>query len=351
MVILYRLRLALALMALTIAVGAVGYSRIEGWSAFDGLYMAVITLSTVGFGEIHALSHAGRVFTLIYIVVGRVAEAYVLVVFTQLIIVEPLRDVLGRRRMERDLARLSDHYIVCGWGRMGQEIVEQIRRRDQPCVVIETLEEKCRRMAEKGILYVQGDASSDQALLAAGVERARGLVSVAPRDADNIFITLSARALNKTLFIVARSVYAHDVHKLEIAGADRVISPYVIGARRIAAAVFHPTVVDFLDLEVEHQDLEWELDDVPITPDSCFARKSLRECGIRQSTGCTVLAIRSGATQRFISNPDPDTVFQAGDTLVVLGTPRQLQSLERLAGLPIEPHPGSLKKETRKLGN
>lgn len=339
--LLSQLRLALSLLLLTVAVGAVGYSAIEGWPAFDGFYMAVITLSTVGFGEIHPLSQAGRVFTLIYIVVGRGVEAYVLIVFTQIIVVEPLRDVLGRRRMERELARMSDHYIVCGWGRMGQEIVELIRRRGEPCVVIETLEEKCRRLAERGIIYVQGDASNDQVLLAAGVERARGLVTVAPRDADNIFITLSARALNKKLFIVARSVYEHDVHKLEMAGADRVISPYVIGARRIAAAMFHPTVVDFLDLEVHHEDLEWELDDVPITADSCFAGKTLGECGIRRNTGCTVLAVRSGATQRFVSNPDQKTVFQVGDTLIVLGTPEQLQSLERLAGLPIEPHTGS----------
>ncbi|HTE20688.1 MAG TPA: NAD-binding protein [Armatimonadota bacterium] len=326
--------MAVALLLLVIATGVLGYAGIEGWSAFDALYMTIITLATVGYSEIHPLSQTGRAFTIGLIVAGRIAEAYVIVVFAQAVVVEQVRDILGRRRMQKGLAQLQDHYIICGWGRMGQEIVEEFRGKHVPHVVIEISEEKCRRLGDAGVLYVQGDATDDQTLRRAGVERARGLIAVAPKDADNIFITLSARSLSKELFIVTRCAYEQDIHKLRVAGANRVISPYVIGARRIAAAAFHPTVVDFLDQEVHREDMDWELEDIPVTEQAFYAGKALSDCGIRERTGCTVLAVRDAATQRFHSNPPPQTLLNVGDTLIVLGAPRQLEQLESLAALP-----------------
>jgi voltage-gated potassium channel len=325
-----RLKPAVGFLVGAVLFGMAGYVLIEGWSLFDAFYMSIVTLSTVGFGEIHPLSHAGRVFTIFFILLGRGAETYLVIVVAQVLVVEPLRDVLGRRRMEQELGRISDHYIVCGWGRMGKEIVEQIRRKGSGCVVVELSEENCRLLAEQQILHVHGDASDDAVLRAAGVDRARGLICVAPRDADNIFITLSARALNRKLLIVARSITGQDVHKLEIAGADRVISPYVIGARRMAAALFHPGVVDFLDLEVRHEELEWELDDLTIEAASPLAGKTLGE--IRDSAGCTVLAVRQGQTRAFTRNPGVELRPQPGDTLICLGTPEQLEALRRIAG-------------------
>ena len=334
MAAIHRLRTAVALLLLVIAAGATGYVIIEGWSVFDALYMTIITLATVGYGETHPLGRTGRAFTMGLIVAGRIVEAYVVVAFAQAVVVEQLRDILGRRRMQKGLAQLKDHYIICGWGRMGQEIVEEFRGKDTPFLVIEIHEEKCRKLGEAGVLYVHGDATDDQTLRLAGVERARGLIAVAPRDADNIFITLSARSLSKELFIVTRCAFEQDVHKLKVAGADRVISPYVIGARRIAAAAFHPAVVDFLDQEVHREELEWELEDIPVTEQAFFAGKPLRESGIRERTGCTVLAVRNAATQHFHSNPPSDTVLNVGDTLIVLGMLPQLEQLERLAALP-----------------
>jgi voltage-gated potassium channel len=336
MTTLRRFRLALLGLALIVLGGVTGYVVIERWSVFDALYMTVITLATIGYGEVRPLSMAGRVFTMVLIASGLTVGAYIAGAFTELIVAEKFREIVERRRMKRELERLSGHYIICGWGRMGQEIADEFLRKRVPFVVVELSEEKCRRLAERGLPYVQGDASEDQALEGAGVKRARGLVAVAPRDADNIFITLSARSLKKDLFIVARSVHERDAHKLEIAGADRVVSPYVIGARRMAAACFHPTVVDFLDLEVRHEDLEWELDDIPVTPHAMFAGKTVRDSRIREETGCTILAIREATTNRFHSNPSADTVLNLGDTLIVLGTPAQIEHLEELAAMPAE---------------
>jgi voltage-gated potassium channel len=332
MTVLHRLRTALLLLALVLILGVTGYVTIEGWSAFDALYMTVITLATIGYGETRTLTPAGRAFTMVLIVSGVSVGAYAAAAYNEVLLRNLLTNVLGRRRMERELAQLKDHFIICGWGRMGQELVQQFRSKQVPFVVIEVDEDKCRRLAEKGIRFVQGDASDDQVLRAAGIERAQGLVTVAPKDADNIFITLSARSLNPRLYIVARSVYDADVHKLEIAGADRVISPYVIGARRIAAALFHPATADFLDREVDGQVLEWELQDLTVRAEAAFVGMRLRDCGIREKTGCTVLAVRNAGASNFISNPDSDTLLAEGSTLIALGTADQLARLEALAG-------------------
>jgi voltage-gated potassium channel len=336
MAALNRFRLALLIQLLILGMGTAGYVLIERWSVFDALYMSVITLATIGYGEVRELSQAGRTFTMGLIVAGVTSGVYTAATLAELLVGNLLREVLGRRRMEHDLEHLSDHTLICGWGRMGQEIGGQFRARGVAFVVIEISEEACRRMGEQGVLYVRGNASDDAVLRAAGVERARALIAVASTDADNIFITLSARSLSKGLFIVSRSIHERDVHKLEIAGADRVLSPYVIGARRIAAAVFHPTVVDFLDLEIRRNEVEWELDELPVTREASFAEKPLRSCGIRERTGCTVLAIKEGTSGRFHTNPHPDTALRVGDVLVVLGTPVQLEEMEKLAGIPAE---------------
>jgi voltage-gated potassium channel len=328
-----RFRIALLLLLLVILAGVAGFMFIERWSFFDALYMSIITLATVGFSEVQPLSNPGRAFTIGLILAGRCAEVYAVVVFTQVLVVEHLRLELGRRRMQKDVAQMHDHYLICGWGRMGQEIVELFRLRHAPFLVLEINEEKVRRLTEMGVHVMHGDAADDQTLIRAGVKRARGLIAVAPRDADNIFIALSARALNKDLFIVARCAHEQDVQKFYTAGANRVISPYVIGARRIAAAAFHPAVVDFLEPEVHRDDLEWELEDIHVTEKAVFVGKSLRDSGIREQAGCTILALREGEARFFHSNPGPDTVLRVGDTLIALGLPHQLAALEELAGM------------------
>ncbi|MCC2670195.1 MAG: TrkA protein [Armatimonadetes bacterium] len=332
MPVIQRFRFAVLALLVVMAAGVVGYVAIEGWSVFDALYMTVITLATIGYGEVNTLSQAGRVFTIVLIMAGLVTGALMGATFVELVLTALLSDMVRKRRMDRQLSHLSGHCIVCGWGRMGQEIGEQFQRKGVPFVVIELSAEKCHRIMEQGMLVVQGDASDDAVLKAAGVERATGLISVAPTDAYNIFITLSARALNKQLYIVARSIFEQDVHKLELAGANRVVSPYVIGARRIAAAVFHPAVCDFLESDVVESEAGWEIEELAVTAAAGFSGKTLREAGIRERCGCTVLAIRSGTTNRFSGNPSPDDRLNDGDTLIVVGTSDQLNRLAALGG-------------------
>jgi voltage-gated potassium channel len=329
MAALRRFRLALAALLAMVAVGVIGYVWIEGWSVFDALYMTISTLSTTGI-QSHPLSPAGQTLTMVLIVTGLSTGAVLGATVVELAITALLGDTLRKRRMLRELSDLRNHYILCGWGRMGQEIGEQFRRKGLPCVVIELNEEKCRSLGNNGYLYVHGDASDDATLKAAGIRHAAGLISVAPTDAHNIFITLSARALNKQLYIVARSIYDQDVHKLELAGANRVVSPYVIGARRIASAIFHPSVSDFLDANSDADEAGWEIEEIQVSPNAPFVGQTFRESAIRERTGCTVLAVREAGTQRLTGNPPPETVVSAGDLLVVVGTPEQLRRLRSL---------------------
>ncbi len=324
-----RLRLALLGLASVVGIGVAGYVLLEHWHPFDALYMTIITMATIGYGEVKPLTQAGRAFTIFLILAGAASVTYTAAVYVELLVGDLFKSVVEQRRMDRELDKIRDHYLVCGYGRMGQEIVEQFARRNIPYVVVELSEEKCRRLADRGALYVTGDASDDAVLKKAGIERAKGLISVAPRDADNVFITLSARALKADLFIVARSIYDADVHKLQVAGANRVISPYVIGGRRIASAVFEPTVVDFLDMAIRDETVEWELTQVHIDADSCFAGSTLRDCRIRELSGCTILAVR-GPDGKFDTNPSPDSLLPAGAQMVVLGTRAQLGALGEL---------------------
>lgn len=328
----HRLRFAILSLLAVVAGGTAGFVLLEGWHPFDALYMTLLTITTVGTHEVHPLDRSGHAFMIALMVSGYSANVYLVVAFTQALISELLPAVIGKRRMEHDLSRIHGHFIICGWGRMGQEISDQFQHKQAPFVVIELNPEKCRQLLAAGILHVQGDASDDATLRAAGIERAHGLVSVAPTDAHNIFITLSARALNRDLYIVARSIYAQDVHKLELAGANRVVSPYVIGARRIAAAMFHPAVSDFLESDVAEGDVEWEIEELALGAGNRFAGKSIRESRIREQTGCTVIAIQAAGSTRFVGNPSPDTVLQPGDVLIAVGTPSQLNKLAGLAG-------------------
>jgi voltage-gated potassium channel len=324
-----RLRLSLALLVALVAIGTTGYVTIEEFSFLDALYMTVTTLTTVGFGEIHPLSPAGRGFTIGLIVVGLSVVYGAVGSVLEMVFGEHFRESVNHQRMERRLNGVKEHSIVCGYGRMGQEIAREFQARRIPFVIVERNPALASTLTEAGYVFVTGDASQDAVLHQAGVERARSLITVAPTDADNIFITLTGRSLNPKLYIVARSAREEDEHKLRRAGADRVVSPYVIGARRIAAAVYRPAVVDFLEIHSHGAERELEMDQIPIAPAASYAGKPLRECGIREQTGCTVLALRS-PDGRFESNPGPDSVLQPGDSMIVLGTMAQIDKLQRL---------------------
>jgi voltage-gated potassium channel len=327
-----RLRVSLALLVAVAAVGTFGFVSIEHFPLIDAVYMTVTTLTTVGFGEIHPLSPAGRLFTIGLICVGLATVYGVIGSALELLFEEHLRGAVEHRRVEHRLRQLKDHVIICGYGRIGQELARELAAQDHLFVVVDRDPQHAAALTEASILHVIGDASEEETLRHAGIERARSLIAVASTDAENIFITLTSRSLNPRLQIVARSVREQDQHKLRRAGADRVVSPYVFGARRIATEIYHPDVVDLLDRHAYGVERELEIESIRISTAAPFAGRCLRDSGIRERTGCTVVALRSAETGRFQINPTPETALPPGDTMIALGTPAQLENLQRLAG-------------------
>ncbi|NPA49329.1 MAG: potassium channel protein [Thermodesulfobacteria bacterium] len=324
-----RLFIALFLLILVLFVGTMGYFLIEGWSLFDALYMTIITLSTVGYGEVHPLSEAGRLFTIFLIFAGVGIAFYVFTMVTETIISGQLQDFLGKRRLEAKLETLHDHYIICGYGRIGRHICHIIAK-EVPFVVVEKNPQVVKEIEKEGFLYLEGDATHEEVLKKAGIDRAKGLVSVLRSDADNVYITLTARGLNEKLFIIARADEEHVETKLKRAGADKVVSPYLIGARRMALIILRPAVTDFLELVTPEQSVELQLEEVRISDRSDLVGKPLLESGIRQFSGAIILAIKK-VTGEMIFNPPPDYIFEAGDVVVALGDRKGLARLEEVA--------------------
>ncbi len=319
----------LVLLVLLLFVGTLGYYLLEGWPLFDAFYMTVITISTVGFGEIHPLTSGGRLFTVFLILGGVGVAIYVFSAVTEVIVSGQIQNLLGRRRLEYKIETLRDHYIICGYGRIGHHICHIIAR-EVPFVVLENDPERIKALEDDGFIYYQGDATNEDSLKKVGIERARGLVAVLGSDADNVYITLTARSLNPKLFIIARADEDHVVRKLQRAGADKVVSPYLIGARRMAMTILRPAVTDFLELATPEANLELQLEEVRIRAQSDLVGKKLIESGIRQFSGAIILAVRK-VTGEMVFNPPPDYILEAGDTLVALGDRKGLSRLEDVA--------------------
>jgi len=314
-------------LVIIIAAGAIGYVIIEGWSFIDALFMTVITITTVGYEEVHPLSAGGRIFSIFLIVGGVGGALYVLSSIVQFIIEGQLGITLGRRRMERRIAKLKEHFILCGYGRVGQEIARIFTEEEVPFVIIDKDQESIAGAEKDGYLYVLADATNDEGLKEAGIERARGLVVAAGSDADNVYITLSARGMRPDLFIEARASSSEAEAKLKRAGADRIISPYSLGARRMAQLALRPTVVDFIDTVIYRRGQELQLENVAVGNDSALIGLTVEEARLR--TKAVILAI-SRKRGKVVTNPTAEETIQAGDMLITLGTREQLTALEKI---------------------
>jgi voltage-gated potassium channel len=323
-------RFMVVLIAIT-AVGTLGYVLIEGWRPFDALYMTVITLATIGFEEVHPLSTAGRAFTIALIVAGVGAVGYLVNAVGQLALSGELAARLRRRRMQERLEALSGHYVVCGYGRVGQEVVEDLQRRGRRCVVVDSTHPASPTLPD--VPFVVGDAANDDVLRQAGIDRARGLVAVTGDDPTNLFVTLSAHALNPKLVIVARANDDATEPKLLRAGAAHVISPNIISGRRIAAQLLNPAVADFLDVVMHSGQLEMWLEEFQVAPGSELHGRTVAAADVRRKTGANVLAVRRHDQGTILTNPPADLTFAPGDTLIALGTGEQLAALGRAAGV------------------
>lgn len=325
-----RFSFALLGLIVLIVIGVAGYHWLEGMEFIDALYMTIITISTVGFQEVRPLSSVGRMLTIGIIISGVTLAAYALGVVGDSIASGEWRAHWERQRRERMLKQLTNHIIVCGYGRVGRHVAHELRTEKLPFIVIENDAQVVAHICESDGLALCGNAADELLLKQAGIERARGLIAAVNSDAENVFIVLTARGLRPDLPIVARANYEESVSKLLRAGANHLIDPYHIAGRRMVTHLVRPAVADFLD-EVTHTGgMEWVLEQVHVAPTSTLVGQTLTHSQLRDQYGVTVLACRlpSGQVNR---NPSPDTVLQSEMDIIVLGTPEQLQTVIKLA--------------------
>jgi voltage-gated potassium channel len=327
---LRRIESALLALGVIVVAGVLGYMVFEGWSFIDALYMTVITLTTVGYREVRPLDTAGELWTMALLITGVGTLFYAAVSSVELVVEGTIRGYFGRRRMQAAIGKLQGHYILCGYGRVGRQVAREFARDDVPFVVVDQgpgITEEC---VAEGYLALLGEASDDDVLERAGVRRARGLVAAVDSDAENVFVVLSARKLNPKLNIVARASSDESAAKLEMAGADRTLSPYAVGGRRLASLATQPLIVDFLDIVTrgEHG-IEFRLEEFGVPEDSFIAGNTIGELRIAERTGAIILATRN-KEGTFDTTPSASDRIRAGDTLVVLGTREQISRLERL---------------------
>jgi voltage-gated potassium channel len=326
-------RLAVALLALIIAVGTTGYILIEGWSAWDAFYMTMITVTTVGYREVHPLSRAGERFTVVIVTVGVATVLYTFSFLMAQVVEGDLQERWAARRRERMLDELTNHFIICGFGRIGQTIAREFSRQAVPFVIIERVAERMQAAINAGYLAVEADASSEQVLRRIGIERARGFIAAVGTDAENVYAVLTARLLKPDLFIIGRAETADAQSKLLRAGADRVLSPYQIGGLQLAQTALRPAVVDFVQLATTSDNLDLNMEQVKIGAGSSLAGRTIIEANLRQRFGVVVVGIqRADRTMQF--NPAPETAMAVGDFLVVLGEAKNLRELEAAAAQP-----------------
>lgn len=324
------IRLAVALLVLVILGGTVGYVLIEGWNAWDALFMTVTTITTVGYREIHPLSVRGQAFTIVLIIGGVSTALYTLTLLAAHFVEGHVGHRFERRRRGRMIDDLRDHFILCGAGRIGTIIAEEFRRQRVPFVVVDRDPDALQALLEQGILGVEADASREEILKRIGIDRARGFIAALGSDAENVYAILTARGLRPDLFIVARADSEDAGRKLLRAGADRFVSPYQIGATQIAQTALRPAVVDFVQFATSSEHLELAMEQVRIAEHSVLAGRSILEANLRQQFGVIVVGIqRRDGPMEF--NPASDAVMRPGDQLVVLGRPSQLRGLETAA--------------------
>lgn len=321
------LRAAIAL-SVVVAVGVVGYMALTGLGFIEALYMTVTTISTVGFREVAPLGTAGQLFTIALIISGVGIVFYSASMVARDLIEGELRRGFGRRRVERQIARMSGHVIVCGFGRMGRSVCRELAAKPAPFVVIDRDAEALRHAEDEGHLSLAGDASEDDILRAAGIARAQGLVAALSTDAANVYVVLTARELNPQLTIVARAEDERSERKLLHAGANRVVLPYAISGHRMAHALLRPAVLDVIDLATHYRNLELQIEEVAVGAQTFCADRTVQESGLREQLGLIVIAIKKpNDTMQF--NPTADTRIEAGDRLVLMGPAENLREIER----------------------
>ncbi|MBL8148773.1 MAG: potassium channel protein [Blastocatellia bacterium] len=311
--------------------GVVGYRVIEGWPFLDAIYMTVITLATIGYGETRPLSNQGRVFTIFLILSGLGIMGYGLGISASFIVEGQFGRLVRQRRMEKRIKQLSEHYIICGGGETGRCVVSEFVKTKQPFVLIDLNKDNIidiQQTYNDDFCYIVGDATKDAVLTAAGIECARGLISTLNSDKDNLFVVLTARSLNEELRIVSRVIEPASERKLITAGANNVVSPNIIGGLRMASLMIRPAVVSFLDLMIRQQNATLRIEEVELPPETDMDGKTIASSKIFTKTGLLIIAMKKGLG--YVYNPPPETGLQTGDVLIVIGDVDQINSLKKL---------------------
>ncbi len=326
---LLRLRYVIVALAAAIALGTFGFHEIEGWPLGDCLYMTVMTVTTVGYGEVHPLSAAGRIFASVFMLIGVGTVAYALSGIVQTVVQSELVATFGERRRVREMSKLHNHFIICGAGRVGSRIIREMERNGAPFIAIEKDAARGTALIERGANVLVGDATIEETLRDAGIERARGLVACLADDADNVYVVLTARDINRDLHIVARAVEIEAESKLLRAGANRVVAPTVIGSQRMAQALLKPAVHDFID-SMSAADLDLDFEQVEVAPASPLVGHKLRFTTIRSELDVVIVSIRH-ADGTTLFNPTGDAIIHSGDVLIAIGRAESLAQLNELA--------------------
>ncbi|HWR03339.1 MAG TPA: NAD-binding protein [Humidesulfovibrio sp.] len=322
---LFQFVLGLCIMLVIFVAGMCMFMFVEGWNAIDSFYMMVITLSTVGFGEIQPLSDRARLLTSAIIILGVGNFAYIVGSFSRMLVDGHLHNLLWRRKVQRRIDKLENHYIVCGYGRIGGVVVQEILKVSSDVVVIEHDPALVEQLKRDGIMHLAGDATDDGLLVCAGIKRARSIVTALTDEAANVYVTLTARQLNPNISIIARANNASHITRLEFAGANRVVLPHLIGGVRMAHTVLKPTVTDFLDLAVRG-DIDLQMEQLGISEKSVFVGKNIMDSNIRKDYDLIIVAIKRESGE-LVFNPGPREELRSGDTLITLGRQIDLQRI------------------------
>ncbi|MGD8293953.1 MAG: potassium channel protein [Desulfobacterales bacterium] len=312
-----------------VGLGTAGYMIIEGWTILDSLYMTVITLSTIGYGEVNPVSQIGRIFTLILIVMGVGFFLYVIGNVVQFLVEGRIRLVLGRHKLDKQIGQLNGHYIVCGYGRMGRAFCRYLIQKNLQFVVLEKDADRIPVMNADHILYLAGEATNEDNLLKAGIKRASNLITALGTDADNVFLVLLAKGLNPDLYVVARASQNASKKPLDTAGADVVVSPFDIGARRMAHAILRPNVIRFLEFAFTDEGTDIHIEEFPVAETSKLVNVSLKDSGIRQNHNLIILSIIKKDGE-MVFNPSASTTIGAGEKVIAVGSIKDLRKLETI---------------------
>ncbi|MFN8579019.1 MAG: potassium channel protein [Candidatus Sericytochromatia bacterium] len=313
-----------------VSVSVIGYMTVERWNFLDSLFMTVITISGIGYGEVRPLSDIGKIMTMFLILLGVGFYSSMIVYFSSLFLEGKIRKMLDVQSMETKIGSLNNHYIICGYGRIGREVAQNLKEKGIKFLIIEKDHEKIEYATQDGHIVYKGDATEDETLIGAGIARAEGIVCALTDDALNVFITLSAKVLNSKVNIIARADKAESIEKLKRAGAHNVIAPYIIGGKRIATAVTNPIVLDFLDTLLHDSSYDLNLEEVLVSYNSELSNTTIKKSNIRNKSGVIIIAIKK-ASGDLINNPSPEEYINNGDIIIVIGSSKQLEIINAMA--------------------